>query len=258
MVMGLIKKFMENPYPMRYVISKKIRMYREGYSREHYKYCIDKATSLAVSLKASEISIIEFGVAGGNGLIEIERICARKSLESGIAFSIYGFDTGQGLPPPEDYRDLPYQWQEGFFSMDLDALRSRLRTSKLVIGNVRETVPDFVARGDHPPIGAVMFDLDYYSSTVDALGIFRTERVTNHLPRVQCYFDDIGGIPSAGAGLSISEFNRENSAMKVENPLSLRNRREFRDWGWRIFEFHHFTHPQYAVPVVQDDQLPLV
>jgi hypothetical protein len=254
----LVERLLDYPYPLRTALGKRIRRYRSSYSREHYYYCIRTAAETAAALGVGRISVLEFGVAGGNGLIEIERICAALATGSGIGFEIYGFDTGAGLPPPQDYRDLPYQWQEGFFAMDVPALRRRLKTTELVIGNVRETVPAFVAKAAHAPIGAVMFDLDYYSSTVDALGVFVSDRRENHLPRVPCYFDDIGAIPSVGVGLAVAEFNAAHPMMKVENPLVLRHRREYQDWGWKVFEMHHFGHPDYATPVVKDDQLPLV
>ncbi len=254
--MNVVDRLIENPYSLRYVLGKRLHKYRHNYSREHYYHCIRTAAETAASLGIPKISILEFGVAGGNGLLEIERICGTLAA-GGVGFEIYGFDTGAGLPPPEDYRDLPYQWQQGFFAMDVPALRQRLKTSELVIGNVRETVPAFLAKGGHAPIGAVMFDLDYYSSTVDALRIFESDRPGNHLPRVPCYFDDIGAIPSVGVGLAVAEFNAAHPMMKVENALALRHRRETRDWGWKVFEFHHFSHPQYATPVVKDDQLHL-
>ncbi len=28
--------------------------------------------------------------------------------ETGEEIAVYGFDTGKGVPPPQDYRDLPY------------------------------------------------------------------------------------------------------------------------------------------------------
>jgi hypothetical protein len=255
--MSVVERLLENPYSLRYVLGKRLRQYRNDYSREHYHYCIRTAAETAAALGIGRISILEFGVAGGNGLLEIERICRALAAPGGMGFEIYGFDTGAGLPPPEDYRDLPYQWQQGFFAMDVPALQKRLKLAELVIGNVRETVPAFLAKGAHAPIGAVMFDLDYYSSTVDALGVFESDRPENHLPRVPCYFDDIGGIPSVGVGLAVTEFNAAHPTMKVENPLALRHRRESRDWGWKVFEFHHFSHPRYATPVVKDDQLPL-
>jgi hypothetical protein len=38
--------------------------------------------------------------------------------ETGIKIEIFGFDMGTGLPPPRDYRDLPYLWQSGYYRME--------------------------------------------------------------------------------------------------------------------------------------------
>lgn len=254
---SLLHRLFSNPNPWHYVAYKAYRKRVLGYNREHYSYVISEAAKLAETLGVDRISVIEFGVAGGNGLVEIERICRALSGRTRVRFDIYGFDTGEGLPPPEDYRDLPHLWQKGFFRMDIDALKARLTTANLVMGDVRDTVPEFLAAEDHAPIGAVMFDLDYYSSTRDAFQLFASADRTKYLPRVQCYFDDIGTIPSLGANLAITEFNKGNQRKRIENPLTLRHQRDYRDWGWRIYEYHDFDHPQYCTQIVQDDQLPL-
>ena len=93
--------------------------------------------------------------------------------ELGVEFQIYGFDGGEGLPPLTDYRDLPFLRHAEFFSMDQDALRRRLTMAQLVIGSVRQTCEDFFARHDPAPIGCIFWDLDLYSSTLDAFQIFQ-------------------------------------------------------------------------------------
>ena len=229
--MNLVERLLDYPYPLRTALGKRIRRYRSSYSREHYYYCIRTAAETAAALGIGQNlgARVRRGRRQRAARDRADLRGARRG--GGIGFEIYGFDTGAGLPPPEDYRDLPYQWQEGFFAMDVPALRRRLKSAELVIGNVRETVPAFVAKAAHAPIGAVMFDLDYYSSTVDALGVFASDRRENHLPRVPCYFDDIGAIPSVGVGLAVAEFNAAHPMMKVENPLVLRHRREYQRLG---------------------------
>jgi hypothetical protein len=48
---------------------------------------------------------------------------------------------------------------------------------------VKETVPSFLQGGDFPPVGFVSFDLDYYSSTADALAIFDVD-LDNYLRNI--------------------------------------------------------------------------
>ena len=51
--------------------------------------------------------------------------------------------------------------------MDEGALRKRLTSAELVLGPVAETIPEW-SNSEHPPVGFIAFDLDYYSSTVEA------------------------------------------------------------------------------------------
>lgn len=254
---SILKRVFFYPYSWRFLILNKIRKWSCGYSRPHYYHCIQEAAELAAGLSIPRISILEFGVAGGNGLVEIERICRRMSTKYKIEFEIYGFDTGGGLPRPVDYRDLPYQWQEGFFDMDRAALEKRLSASTLVIGNVKDTVPKFFSMYNPAPIGCIMFDLDYYSSTKDAFAIFEHGEAGHYLPRVQCYFDDVATIESVGVRLAIREFNDEQNGKKIEHSID-KTFHPNRDLaGWRIYEYHDFFHPQYCTPLKKDDQLPL-
>jgi len=151
-----------------------------------------------------KISALEFGVAGGRGLLALEALCPEIEKAYGVEIEIWGFDTGEGLPEPEDYRDLPYIWKAGFYRMDQAALKSKLTRSKLVLGNVKDTVPDFFETHSPAPLGAAFFDLDFWSSTRDSFGIFSGAPSTM-LPRVFCYCDDVisnegGGILSEDVG----------------------------------------------------------
>jgi hypothetical protein len=142
------------------------------FPRPHFAYGVYKAADQARALGISRISAIEFGCAGGNGLLALEAVADEVSSELGVEIDIYGFDMGEGLPRPLDYRDLPYAWQAGQFKMDIPKLEARLQSAKLVIGNVDETVEPFRSREDLAPIGFISFDLDFYTSTEAALRIF--------------------------------------------------------------------------------------
>src|SRR5437899_188283 len=153
------------------VLSYKTRLEVEAVVKPQYGYCIYHAAVLAKKLGHRKISILEFGVAAGKGLLAIEWHVSQAAEALGMEFEVYGFDLGSGLPKPRDYRDLPYHWQAGFFSMRLPSLEPRLKYTKLVIGDVRETCRDFLASYSPAPIGVILWDLDFYSSTKDSFQI---------------------------------------------------------------------------------------
>lgn len=220
-------------------------------SRPHYAYGIYSAAELAKRLGLQSISVIELGVAGGNGLLAMEKIAKETADFFGISISVYGFDAGSGMPSPVDYRDLPHVWGEGFYRMDEASLRSRLSSAELFIGNVHNTIPNFVA-GQHPPIGFISFDLDYYSSTKAAFALFEGTDTTR-LPRVYCYMDDIIWPEYAchseyvGELLAIKEFNDDHQTKKISRLHLLRHMRpRYFPWNDQIYVMHDFSHPLYC------------
>ncbi len=183
------------------------------------------------------ISVIEFGVARGDGLVELERIAADVERATGIQISVYGFDAGPGGLPDfiGDHRDCPDIWRPGDYPMDIDALQARLspRTT-LVLGNIRDTAPGFYETYDPPPLGFAAIDLDLYSSTVWALQILSSpeRRMLRH---VGLYFDDIDLThvhAYAGELLAINEFNERETDVKIDHWRGLRDYRPFSEEGW--------------------------
>jgi hypothetical protein len=237
----------------------------ESIARPNYGYCLLQAARLAKKLGHGSISAIEFGVAGGNGLVALEMHAEHVARCTGVDVAIYGFDTGTGMPPPADFRDLPYLWQSGHFAMEVERLRARLRKAKLVLGPVEETVRSFWEQEDPPPIGFIALDLDYYSSTRNALSILESAH-RYLLPRIACYVDDIvGDIDCAfneytGELLAIREFNESQDHIKLAQVRGLRffDGRIPRQWHEQVFVAHLFTHPDYSRPVSDLAQLPLL
>jgi hypothetical protein len=180
--------------------------------RPNYGYCVYNGAQLAKRLGYERISIIEFGVAGGNGLLNLESHAKTISKLFGIEIEVYGFDIAEGLPSPTDYRDIPFAWQKGFYQMDYKELQKRLRFAKLIIGDVKETTKSFFSDYNPAPIAAVLWDLDYYSSTIAAMRLFDADD-KYLLPRIFNYFDDIVGDSIElhgdfiGERLAINEFN---------------------------------------------------
>ena len=180
--MRKIQRLMNKPQPVRDVIRSLVRMTGFGgpkfqfeigaIERPHYAYLVYNAAQFAHQLGHQRVSILEFGVAGGDGLLSLEHHADWVEKLFPIKIEIYGFDTGEGLPAPEDYRDLQYHWKAGFFRMDQDKLKTRLKRAKLVLGNVRTTADKFIETFKPAPIGGAAHDLDFYSSTVDALKLF--------------------------------------------------------------------------------------
>jgi hypothetical protein len=222
-----------------------------------------EAAKLAKRLGHKKFSVIEFGVAGGNGLLNLEMHAAEIKKLMNIDIEIFGFDTGAGLPPPADYRDLPYVWRSGFFAMEPEKLRKKLAISKLVIGDVAETLPSFQRKYDPAPIGALLMDLDYYSSTTRALGLLDLHRKCL-LPRTFMYFDDVIGDSTvlyndySGALLAINEFNNSHDEQKICKLVHLAQAPYPERWHHQVYIYHDFLSADYCKFVADEEQqLPL-
>jgi hypothetical protein len=236
------------------------------FSRPAYAYGVQQGAYLASRLGLPAISVIEFGVAGGRGLLALEEIARLASRAYGVKIDVYGFDRAVGLPKTADFRDLPYTWEEGFFEMDVDELRTHLTEAALVIGDIADTVPTFVDTHDPAPVAFVAIDLDYYSSTVDALRIFDVPE-SKVLPRVLCYFDDIVGEDHVlqndlvGELSAIREFNLDRKETKILPVNGLSAKRVLpADWNDSMLAMHRFDHADYDTyvgPPKHEQQLVL-
>ncbi|HEY7231042.1 MAG TPA: hypothetical protein VH558_11785 [Pseudolabrys sp.] len=217
--------------------------------RQQYAFPILYAADMAIKYGLKSITLIEFGVANGAGLLNMCRIAERTRRATGIEFHVFGFDTGKGMPPAIDYRDLPEVFQEGDFPMDFEKLRRSLPDfAHLVIGDIEETIPSFLASvTSEAPIGFVAIDTDYYSSAIKALRVLNGE-ADLYLPVLPIYLDDIGvdgSNPWTGELLAINEFNRESKLRKISPFTLLRSRRIFKNTQWidRMYAAHIHDHP---------------
>ena len=265
----IIQTLILDPYPLRTMAKRIIQAFRIGsyegrikigaVDRPSYGYCVYSAAVLAKKLGYQRISVLEFGVAGGSGLVNLEYHAQKISKALAIDIDIYGFDTGEGLPEPQDYRDLPHRWKKGFFKMDLPKLEARLNRAKLVLGDIKDTSRDFFEKYDPAPIGAIAYDCDFYSSTVAALSMLAAgERY--YLPRVFCYFDDTIGTEEhlhndyTGERLAINEFNQSHSETKLGLPYHLLARKVVESWYHQIWICHFFSHSRYNEFIGTGDQ----
>ena len=216
--------------------------YRSGkLSRMHYAYCIWNAALEAKALGYQSFSVIEFGVAGGNGLVNCEFHIREIERLLGICIEIYGFDSAEGLPMKNlGYRDMVHIWPGGSYHMDRSALEDRLEKAVLIIGDVKETTADFFTKFSVAPVGCMLIDVDYYSSTVPILN-FLDHGDENFLPRINMYFDDVHPeYEFSGENLAVKEFNMAHEKMKI-SPEGL----SYPDYRIRTKVCHRFAHKKY-------------
>ncbi len=219
--------------------------------RRHYAYGVLRSAELASSCGLDAVSIVELGVAAGAGLLNLCEIAREVTKATGVRFNIYGFDTGSGLPLPQDHRDHPELFQVGDFPMDQQALiRALPSNAKLILGELRDTVPLFINElGIEAPLGFVAVDIDYYSSAKDALTLFADAEPRKYLPFSIVYLDDIYFESQnrwCGELLAVQEFNHAQTVRKIEPDRFLRTRRIFKHPRWidQIYLLHTLDHPQ--------------
>ncbi|MCJ2036597.1 hypothetical protein [Methylobacterium sp. J-068] len=217
--------------------------------RQQYAFPVLFAADAARKLGLGRIQVLEFGVATGAGLLNLCDCAARTEAATGIAIEVVGFDTGSGMPPAVDYRDMPEYFQEGDYPMDFEALRRSLPSRcKLILGDVAETIPAYLAGvGAEAPIGFVSVDVDYYSSAVNTLKVLEG-RPEQYLPILPVYLDDVGmdgANPWNGELLAAAEFNARHPLRKLAPFNLLRSKRIFKNAQWidRMFTAHIHDHP---------------
>jgi len=225
----LVTRFMLKQFP----VSAQTRARWDISDRPAYLLGLATAAEQAVVEKRKAISAIEFGVAGGRGLLALQREAEEVEKEYGVAIKVYGFDLKIGLPELiGDYRDHPEKFRSGDFPMDEEKLRSKLNSrTALLLGNVRDTVNRFFEEHRPPPIGFVSFDMDLYSSTRDAFRLF-THASKQMLVHTPLYFDDLGSFTyhdHAGELLAIHEFNEQDYSVKIHPWAGVRDGRPFRE-----------------------------
>jgi hypothetical protein len=219
--------------------------------RPNYVWGVVHGAGLAQVLGIPRISVIEFGVAGGNGLVALQDIATRVEEVFGVTIDVYGFDTGVGLPKPSDHRDLPNVFVEGFYPMDVEKLLPQLNKAKLRLGRIENTISEFI-HSKPAPVAFISFDLDLYTSTRHAFALLESER-NLLLPRIYCYFDDILGFTYSefnGELLAITEFNNDHNMRKISKinglkyylPSSLADQR----WAEQFYLAHIFDHESYG------------
>ena len=238
-------------YPWLNSIFMKLLNERTGELRPNYIWGVLHGVHLAKAIGINRVSVIEFGVAGGNGFIALDRVAQKVESILGVGVDVYGFDTGMGLPKPEDYRDLPNLYTESSFRMDVEGLKRRLKKAQLKLGLVESTVPTFID-SDPAPVAFISIDLDYYSSTLQALKLLNADQALL-LPRIHCYFDDITGFTFSeynGERLAIADFNNSHTMRKISPIYGLKYylppQQAQEEWPEQIYMAHIFDHELYG------------
>ncbi len=216
--------------------------------RPHYETILLESVLEAKKLGYKKVSVLELGVAGGNGIIALEKYKKRIEKYTNVEINIYGFDTGTGLPETKNNFDLPFIWSSGNFKTNKDELNKKIK-SKIFYGDIKNTFEDFI-KTNPDLIISMFFDLDYYTSTKNFLS--QLPKFKDFLcPRVYCYFDDIFDTnhhinEHNGELLAIREFNSQNSEIKIGKSFEHSSDFKFPLGRENLFVLHNFNHKNYS------------
>lgn len=228
------------------------KVHLDKFSYPHYAYGIYVACLQARMLSVPRITALEFGVAGGNGLVAMEAAATEIGSWLGVEVDVIGVDQGSaGLPDSSDPRDMVYWFKPGAYAMDEAKLRARLSRAELVLGDINRTLPDLLSR-IQAPVGFCSLDMDYYTSTCAALRLFEATPA-KWLPRVVLYADDIFGFDDlnimgrdVGEELAFADFNARNPSRKISVIRGLAHKRPRpAAWNEKMFALHDFSHPRH-------------
>jgi hypothetical protein len=192
---------------------------------------------------------IEFGVAGGNGLMELSKYAGILAQRTGLKIKVTGFDAGSGLPMSPDRRDAPWLWNPGDFPSNVDRLRRTLPAeTELVVGRIQDTLPQWLNEQLKLPIGFVSIDVDLYSGAAAICEAMGSVEVSRLLPFVSFYLDDALRFltpRSTGELAAIAEFNREHANRQFDRDDWIAEDRPFAERLWlkRMYSLCCFDHP---------------
>ena len=226
--------------------------------RQPYAFCILEAALLAKKHGVPRITLIEFGVANGAGLLNLCDISKMVSKETGMEFDIVGFDAGEGMPPARDYRDHPEKYFTGDFPVtDRNKLLGKLPpNANIIFGDIKNSLKSF-SNQLSSPIGVICIDVDYYWSTKESLDVFLMGS-DKYLPMVYTYFDDVQDIDDnefCGELCAVKEFNADPShpMRRLARANFLNELRIFKRaiWHKQIFLGHIFDNESRSIAYIE-------
>ena len=219
-------------------------------TRFHYTWAVLHAADVARNLGIPRIAALEFGRAGGNGLVALERAAEFAEAQLRIVVEVHGFDSGAGLPAPIDHRDAPYLMQKGQFPMDEAQLRARLRRTKLHLvscARPSETLPILRAHrlGSSLSISTITLQLSTRSNCL-------TRRPNTSCP--ECCATSMthsairGATATASASPFVSQTNGGSRGLSTGSRVCAGScrRRNTAPAGSRRCLAHVLDHPRYA------------
>ena len=221
--------------------------------RPHYALGLLLAAFQAKEIGYKKISIIEFGCWECDGLIDLENYIDDIKKIIDIEFQVFGFDLGDGHPEyNKDPRDRLYELSLGDYPFKNKENLKKLKYSKLILGDVKDTLPKFLEdyNIEEAPIGFVAFDLGLYTSTKNAINLLKNNH-KHFLPRTTLYFDNnYFVLDNEGDRLALEEFNRESEKCiskigELSEQLSL----SWNKWlflGKRMYQLSDLRHPLYS------------
>ena len=222
--------------------------------RPNYALGILMAAHQAKELNYKKISIIELGCWNFEGLIDIENYINDIKKFIDIDFSVYGFELGSGhIKEETDPRNRLYELSGGDYAFKKEENIKKLKFSRLILGDVKETVPKFLEEKhlDNAPLGFVIFDLGFYTSAKDALNLLKSKS-KRYLPRTIIYSDNNYFVLENEADkLAFAEFNNERG--KTISPIGELAEQLSISWnkwiflGKRMFILSDLKHEKYNI-----------
>ncbi len=222
--------------------------------RANYALGILMAAHQAKELNYKKISIIELGCWNLEGLIDIENYIHDIKKFIDIDFNVYGFELGTGhIVEETDPRNRLYELSGGNYAFKKKDNLKKLTFSKLILGDVKDTVPKFLEEGhlDDAPLGFIIFDLGFYSSAKNALQLLKSDS-KRYLPRSIIYSDNNYFVLKNEADkAAFAEFNLEGG--KTISPIGELAEQLSLSWnkwiflGKRMYMLSDLKHEKYNI-----------
>tara|TARA_Y100001960_G_scaffold167353_1_gene175797 strand:- start:1340 stop:2155 length:816 start_codon:yes stop_codon:yes gene_type:complete len=228
--------------------------------RPHYALGLLLAAQQAKDLGYKSVKIIELGCYNFDGIIDLEYFTNDIKEFLDIDFEIFGFTMKEGLPQNnENSFDRLYRWSIGDYPLISKKNYNNIKFSEIYFGDIKNTIHKFkkdtIENLKISPIGFIIFDLDYYTSTKIALSLLNMKE-DFYIPRPYLYFDDHSfSSKYEGERKAIMEFNKINN-YKISDIYELAEQLSilWSKWlflGKRFKTINYFNHEKYNNRVEQ-------